>query len=181
MPETDYSLAVRVQAHLRAAGLPAPDAPDIIPVLSTAREMVARALAADDERLNELRPDEPFELAVASGEGSLSTLIAAPHRLLLSKLGRADVRDPGGGKLYFVARGRYELILPEFYGYYTFDGTRFLARFKGEEAGESEGDVTISGSFSPEADNLPASCVPDVVLQAAALLAPPAPKKGQPK
>jgi hypothetical protein len=179
LAETDYSLAVRVQAHLRAAGLPAPDVPDIIPVLASARETVARRIANDDERLAELRPDEPFTLTLADGAGSLSTLIAAPTRLLLSKLAAADVRDPSGAKLYHVARSRYELRLPSAYGYFTYEGPLFLARFKGEEALASAGDVTLSASFSPAADNLPAPCVPDVVLACAAILAPPQKGKRQ--
>lgn len=179
MAESDYSLALRVQAHLRAAGLPAPDVPDIIPVLASAREAAARKIADDAARYHELRPDTPFELAVAGGAASISPLLAAPNRVLAEFLKDADVADSQGRALYYVAFGRYGLRLPAGWGYFTFNGETFYARLKGEEEGTSNDTLTLSANFSPTSDELPDSCVPDVVLAAAAMLAPPPPQKGK--
>jgi hypothetical protein len=178
LAETDYTLALRVQAHLRAAGLPAPDVPDIVPVLASAREAAAHKIAGDLDRRRELRPDVPFPLQIAAGAGSLSTLLDAPNRLLLKWLPDADVRDSQRRRLYFVGRDRYELRLPAGYGYFTFEGETLLARLKGDEAGSSTDTLALSANFSPTSEELPDSCVPDVVLAAAALLAPAPPQKG---
>lgn len=177
MAETDLSIATRVQAHLRAAGAQAPALPDIVPLLATARETLARMVAADPARRRELRPAAPFEVVVAAGEGDLSTLLAEPSRLLLDSLTYADVRDAAtGARLFFVSRTAYDLQQPGPYGYFTFEGQTILARLTGEAAGASNFTAEISGNYVPTSAEVPPSCVGDLVLIVARMIMPP-PKK----
>ncbi len=169
MAETDKSIAVRVQAHLRAAGKPVPSLPDIIPLVSTGLEELAGVIAANRARRKELRVTPPFALIVADGRASLATLLASPYRLLLDFLPEADVRDDQDRKLYFLGRDRYDLTQPALYGYFTFEGNVFMAREAGENIDESDFTALISANFVPSSDEVPVSCVPDVVLLVAAL------------
>jgi hypothetical protein len=170
MAESDKSLAVRVQAHLRAAGRPVPSLPDIIPLISSGLEELAGTIAANPARRKELRVTPPLSLEVVDGEASLATLLEAPYRLLLDCLPEADVRDEQGNKLYFVGRDRYDLTQPNLYGYFTFEGNILMARLAGEEPATSDFTAAISGNFVPTSDELPASCVPDAVLLIARLI-----------
>src|SRR5690242_9851358 len=99
MSETDKSLATRVQAHLRAAGRPVPALPDVIPLIPTGLEELARMIARNDERSRELRPasTSPFTVVITNGVGDLSPLLAAPNRLLLDSLPDADIRNAATG------------------------------------------------------------------------------------
>lgn len=178
MPETDRTLAIRAQAHIRAAGIPAPELPDILPLIPTALERLARMIAGDRARRHELRAS--FSLAVASGTASLSTLLAAPNRVLLEFLPGADVRDESGGSLYYLGRDRYEMDQPAPFGYFAYEGQTFLARLAGEEPGESDFTAAVTANYVPTADELPASCVADAVIVLASLAAP-APEKKERK
>jgi len=170
MAETDRSLALRVQAHLRAAGRPVPALPDILPLIPTGLEELAGVIAANKLRYEELRVTPAFQLPVVNGEASIATLLTAPYRLLLDYLKQADVRDEDGNKLYYLGRDRYEMSQPLQYGYFTFEGATLFARLAGEQPGESDFDASLSANFVPAADTLPASCVPDSVLVIAQLL-----------
>src|SRR3954466_6859389 len=132
MAESERSIAIRVQAHLRSAGRPVPGLPDIIPLISTACEELARLVARDEKRKRELRADPPFTLDIVDGEASLATLLAPPSRLLLEYLPEADVRDGQGKKLFYLGRDRFDLAQPAQYGYFTFEGQTMLARLAGE-------------------------------------------------
>lgn len=179
MAESDESLAVRVQAHLRAAKQPVPALPDIIPVLATAREDLARFIAFNPERRRELRLQPPFALDVVDGEADLSALIAEPYRVLLDGLPFADVRDEQNRRLYFRGRDRYEMPQPAAYGYFTFEAQTLLARLKDEDPGESNFQALITANIVPTSEEVAASCVPDLVRIAAGMLTPP--KKGKEK
>lgn len=144
-----------------------PDADDelayqIGQLLSVALEELARELAADKERRNELTVTPPFTLEVEDGEASITTLLAAPFRLLSDCLMKADVRDEEGRKLYPLGRDRFDLDQPPLYGYYAVEGNLLFARLAGELPGESDFTAVISGSFVPSLDEVPASCVPDL-------------------
>lgn len=167
MSETDKSLATRVQAHLRAAGRPVPALPDIIPLIPTGLEELARMIARDDNRSRELRPatSAPFVVAIVAGVGDLSAALAAPNRLLLDFLPDADVRNAATGeRVYFAGRDAYALTDQAPFGKFTREGQTILARLYSDDPGASNFTANIIGNFVPTSDELPASCVPDAVI-----------------
>jgi hypothetical protein len=181
MAETDESLAVRVQAHLRAANLPVPALPDILPVLTTAREDLARFIAFNPDRRRELRLQPAFALDVVDGEADMTDMLSDPYRVLIDGLPFADVRDEQNRRLYFLGRDRYDEDQPTAYGYFTFEAQTLLARLKDEDLGESTFQALITANIVPAAAEVVPSCVSDLARIAAGMLTPPPPKKGKPE
>ena len=128
----------------------------------SALEELARAIAADRRRRNELRATPGFALAVTDGEASLSTLLAAPYRVLLDFLPEADIRDEDNQKLFYLGRDCYDLDQPNVYGYFTLEGNLLLARLAGENPSESDFTAILNANFVPSLDEVVPSCVPDL-------------------
>lgn len=97
MAESDKSLAIRAQAHLRAARRPVPALPDLLALIPSALALVGRR-TAKGPGYKGLR--KSFAITITNGESDLSASTG-----ILFDINRAEVRfTPSGGSQVIAER-----------------------------------------------------------------------------
>jgi hypothetical protein len=165
MAETEKSLAVRAQAHLRAAGKPVPAVPDLIPLVPTALAIAAKQICSGPGWRG---LQKVFTGSITAGYCDLS---GTDFAAILFDITRADVRfTPSGGSDTQVEprvdwRQLRQTSLDSTRAYCAPYKRGLLFRKAGTTAPTSfNGTVSINSGHIPTAATIPTEEVLDAVV-----------------